>query len=123
MTVTLDTSYTIKSKRHNAALDYALEQMKKSDISPFIEAVYLFGSCARGQEKWESDVDLLVQLAPSFLQYPELKRKLYLLRAEASTDNLYDVEADIKFVIGTEWESSAMLFYENIKREGKQLWH
>lgn len=43
----------IKSKRHYLALQYALDQIKKSGLSQFIEKIYLYGSCARGEEEWD----------------------------------------------------------------------
>ena len=52
----------IKSERHQAALEYALEQIKNSPLRPYVQATFLYGSCSRGEEKYSSDVDLLLVL-------------------------------------------------------------
>lgn len=113
----------IKSIRHYQALQYALAQIQKSKLNLFVEKVYLYGSCARGEEKWNSDIDLLVQLQVEAREYPETKRQILLLKGLASTDKLEDPEADIKFVFGSEWENSSMLFYRNVRREGINIWN
>lgn len=113
----------IKSKRHYLALQYALDQIKKSGLSQFIEKIYLYGSCARGEEEWDSDVDLLVQLREEARKYPETKKQILLLKGAVSTDEIADPEADVKFVFGSEWENSSMLYYANVKKEGINLWH
>ena len=44
-------------ERHDRALAYALDYLKTERC---VRAVYLFGSCARGTEKYLSDIDLFV---------------------------------------------------------------
>lgn len=112
----------IKSKRHYQALQYALDQIKKSELSRFIEKIYLYGSCARGEEEWDSDIDLLVQLQEEARRYPETKKQILLLKGEVSTDEIADPEADVKFVFGSEWGNSPMLYYTNVRRDGINLW-
>lgn len=112
----------IKSKRHYQALLYALEQIKKSELSQFIEKIYLYGSCARGEEEWDSDIDLLVQLREEARKYPETKKQILLLKGEVSTDEIADPEANVRFVFGSEWENSSMLYYANVRRDGINLW-
>ena len=53
--------------RQEQALHYALNAIKKSPISPFVTDVILFGSCARGEEKYSSDVDLLLVLTTDLI--------------------------------------------------------
>lgn len=48
-----------KFKKHQRALDYALLQIKESPIFPYVKNIIVYGSCARGEEKWDSDLDLL----------------------------------------------------------------
>ena len=38
-------------------MDYALSQLKSSKVYPYIRHVYLYGSCARKMQSYESDVD------------------------------------------------------------------
>ena len=44
-------------KRHDELVAYALPRLAQND---FVQKVYLFGSCARQTETWDSDVDLFV---------------------------------------------------------------
>lgn len=47
----------IHSNRQQKVLDYALDQIQSSTLMPYINAIYLYGSCARRQEHWDSDVE------------------------------------------------------------------
>ena len=51
--------------RHKLALDYAMQVLKSAEYKDVVHRVYLFGSCARGEERYHSDVDLLVVVAPN----------------------------------------------------------
>lgn len=53
----------IKSERRQAALEYALKQIKNSPLRPYVQATFLYGSCSRGEEKYGSDVDLLNEVS------------------------------------------------------------
>ena len=75
----------IRSKRQRDAAEYALRTIQSSCIRPYIKTIYLYGSCARGEEKYSSDVDLFLELSESFRSRPELKKYLYLLKSEAPT--------------------------------------
>lgn len=50
----------IRSKRQRDAAEYALRTIQSSCIRPYIKTIYLYGSCARGEEKYSSDVDLFL---------------------------------------------------------------
>ena len=67
----------IRSKRQRDAAEYALRTIQSSCIRPYIKTIYLYGSCARGEEKYSSDVDLFLELSESFRSRPELKKYLY----------------------------------------------
>ena len=41
----------IRSKRQRDAAEYALRTIQSSCIRPYIKTIYLYGSCARGEEK------------------------------------------------------------------------
>ena len=72
--------FQIRSKRQAAALEYALDQLHRSDIAPYIEKVYLYGSCAKGEENWDSDVDIFIQLSETCRDHPEIKKCMILLK-------------------------------------------
>lgn len=43
--------------RQDNALAYALDALRNSSISAYVKDVYLYGSCARSQARYDSDVD------------------------------------------------------------------
>ena len=47
----------IRSKRQRDAAEYALRTIQSSCIRPYIKTIYLYGSCARGEEKYSSYFD------------------------------------------------------------------
>ena len=112
----------IQSERQQLILEYALNRLIISPLAPYIDAVYLYGSCARGSEHWDSDVDLLVQFNRSLRDHPELKREMRLLKSQVTTDNIYDPETDLKIVVGNDWRHSNMPFFENVRKEGLLIW-
>ena len=64
----------MKSRLHKEALINVISQLKEYKE---VDSIYLFGSCARNQEKFNSDVDLIVFLnIPHEQQYFTLYRQL-----------------------------------------------
>lgn len=105
--------------RHKQALRYAMEKISCSPLASYVNELYLYGSYARGTQTWESDVDLLLILDGNA---PNLKKKIIKLKAEVSQDGIDDVQVDLKVLYGNAWKESSMLYYQNIRREGKKLW-
>ena len=103
----------IRSKRQRDAAEYALRTIQSSCIRPYIKTIYLYGS---------SDVDLFLELSESFRSRPELKKYLYLLKSEVSSEELDDAETDLKIVVGDDWKRNKMLYYTNVRKEGIQIW-
>ena len=64
------------TRRHLDALDYAINKIKKSPLLVYINDLILYGSCARGEEKFGSDVDLLLCLNEEARAYKELQRRV-----------------------------------------------
>lgn len=118
----LMTSKRPLSKRHERAISYALQQMKASPLSPFVNNVILYGSCARKEQRWRSDVDLCMVLSPSVKELNEFKKAIYILKGSISETNTDSVEVDLKVLIGNEWEKDNTLFYKNIRKDGISIW-
>lgn len=112
----------IKSARQQATMEYAISQIINSSISNYIVAVYLYGSCARNEEKFSSDVDLLLELRSDFPATPKLRKDIVRLRSDVMTDDIFDPEVDLKVVVGDEWKKNKMPFYKNIRKDGVLLW-
>lgn len=50
------------------------------------------------------------------------EKEIIKLKAEVSQDGIDDVQVDLKVLYGDAWKTSQMLYYQNIRREGKKLW-
>lgn len=118
--------YEIPSTRHKDAICWTLTLLEDSILHNYIEDVLLYGSCARGEENEDSDVDLFVIFSSDIEQvdnFAELRRAMRYLRGNAMQEDVDNaVEVDIHMTIGNEWETSPELYYQNIKREGISIW-
>lgn len=112
----------IKSERHQKALNYAINQIRLSPLYPYLKELYLFGSCARNEQKWRSDIDLFMQLDDEVVKVEHWKSEMFRLRSFVSSDELYEPECDLKIVLGPEWKENDMLFYKNVRKDGVRLW-
>lgn len=101
--------------RHSQSLQYALRVLGQDKYKRYIRAIYLYGSCARGEQRYWSDVDLFVVL------YPEIpKSVIRSMRIDVVPDsNLPEVE--LKTSLSDNFSTSRQ-FNENMKKEGKLLW-
>jgi len=95
-----------------------LFSIKKSVLSSNPDAiVILYGSYARGEEKKESDIDLLILLDKDKITWQDEKKVKY---------PLYDIEFDTGNIISPlvlskkDWETRHRItpFYENVVNEG-----
>lgn len=111
------------SNRHKNALKYALTMVRKSLLCPYVNDLILYGSCARKEQKYSSDIDLLLILNEKFLEDSTLRTPMRLLKSQVMTDNIEDPEVDLKIVIGDEWKTNHMQYYKNIRKEGISVWH
>lgn len=108
--------------RSDKAIQFALAEIKKSDIGSYVQHVYLYGSCARNEQSYGSDVDLLIELDESFRTSKGKLTLISELRSRLSNhdEGLPDIE--IKFVIGEQWKTDNTIFFSNVRRDGKKLW-
>lgn len=103
--------------RHLQAMDYALKVLSEEPYCQYIDAIYLYGSCATGRQTFDSDVDLLVQYAPSFDQKIGRAMRIAVMPEDMG---LPDVE--LKFVQQDYWKEASDAFSRNLRREGILLW-
>lgn len=111
-------NFIISSSRHQKALEYALNKAKSSPIAPFIKETILFGSCARGDFHFSSDVDLIFVLDDNFTKYSELKSDLFTLKGNISPSDSELSDVDAKFYSESNWNNSDSFFIKNIKKDG-----
>ncbi len=110
------------SERHKNAMTYALKKIQQSPIALYVKNVILYGSCARGEASWGSDVDLCVLLNEDVRNLPNYAQIIHLLKGTISEDDARSAETDIKFVIGDEWQNSGMLYFKNLRKDGIPVW-
>lgn len=107
--------------RHNKTLSYALQTIKQSPVSPYVSRLLVYGSFARKQHKWDSDVDLFLELSED-IPFNEFRDELIRLKSRVSPPDLTLPEADLKIVVGNRWRQSEMLYYQNVKKDGINIW-
>lgn len=112
----------VLSQRHSNAIQYAVKNIKDSELQPYITDLILYGSCARKEQKYSSDIDLLLVLSEEFHKHKELRMPLRKLKSQVMTDDVEDPEVDLKIVVGRDWETNPMQYYKNIRKDGISLW-
>ena len=111
---------TIGSVRHDLALQSAKQKILRSKLSLYAKELYLYGSAARGEVCWDSDIDLLLVLDPSQKNSRELKREIIYLKGSLTDEEVDAPEVDLKVVFGNGWRTSTQTYYKNIVQEGKK---
>lgn len=110
------------SERHVKAINYAVKQIKQSKVAPCVKDLILFGSCARQEAGWNSDVDLCLILLSSVKEIDDFSKIIHELKGTISEEQMNSVETDLKVVIGDDWNTSPMLFFKNIRKDGISIW-
>lgn len=102
--------------RHEKSLQYALSVLTSERYRAYLDAIYLYGSCARGDQKYTSDVDLLLKLRKNVPA--DILRSM---RVEATPDDWELPEVELKYFLGEQFSQSEQ-FDRNLREEGKVLW-
>lgn len=109
-------------QRSNLSIKHAVDVIRRSQLSPYVSAVYLFGSCARNEQTYSSDVDMLLELDENI---DKEKYHMEIIKVISSVTPLDDTlpEVDLKIEIGDMWKQDGTTFHKQILKEGKQLWN
>lgn len=102
-------------RRHKLALEYALSVIQEK-YGEYINEAYLYGSCARGEENYDSDVDTLL-----FIKDSMPKEKRLMIGADTCPDDFTLPDIDIHIYLGSLEEKEDNCFFTNIKTEGQRL--
>ena len=108
-------------KRSALSLKKACVLIENSMLEPFVERLILYGSTARGEQTYNSDIDLLLVLTKT-KELQNYKKYIYMLKSELTSmdQNLPDV--DLNIVIGNDWEKNEDLYYQDIRKDGIDIW-
>lgn len=101
--------------RHAESLRHALNVLSQPEYKKYIRAVYLYRSCARQEQKFDSDVDLFLFLDDEMPD--ELIREMRM----AVIPHYSLPEVEIKFS-KTETFSSSRQFNRHLERDGRLIW-
>lgn len=102
--------------RHEKSLNYALSILTGNQYLPYLDAIYLYGSCARGEQKYASDVDLLLKLKADVPH-----NILRTMRSEATPDDWELPEVELEFFSGSHFSNSHQ-FNKNLEKEAVLIW-
>lgn len=112
----------IKSERHRNLLDKTLLLIKESMLSPYIRDIILYGSCARQEEKWKSDIDLFVEFEQDILNDEFLYNEFRQLCSRIRPSKLSEPDIDIHFTCSEEWKTSNNIYHKQIRKDGISIW-
>ena len=112
----------VYKKRSLISINYAIAQIKQSKIAPFVQVLYLYGSCARNEQDYDSDVDLLLELSDD-IDLDKYRSDLLILRSKIISTSDDIPEADLRIEIGSTWKNSNLFFYKNIKKDCISIWN
>ncbi len=107
--------------RTQKTIEHALRIVKQSKIAPYICSVIHYGSAARNEQSYNSDVDLLVVLQDDFSS-KELKREILLLKGSVKPENLSDPDVDLKISFEDTLKHSTDAYYASVRRDGVDIW-
>ena len=108
-------------RRSLETIKYAYSLIKNSEIAPYVNKLFVYGSCVKKEQRYDSDVDLFLELKDLSVikQYRDL---LIQLRTLVNPIDLDLPSVDLKIVIGDSWQHSDNIYFKNIRREGVNIW-
>ena len=109
--------------RHLRALKYAKAKIIRSSLSKYVKDVILYGSTARGQAGFSSDVDILMILDEKIRKYKRYNDAIRYLKGNISTDDYSLPEADLHVVFEDTWKNDNSAYLSNVRNEGFSIWN
>lgn len=109
-----------KMERHEKALAYAVKVIQNSPLAEYVMELYLYGSYARGDYKYSSDIDLFLVLEEEARGHHS---EIMELKSEVTdAEDFEGVDVDLKVAFGDAWKKSNQFYHKNIRRDGKNIW-
>ena len=116
--------YVIKSERHQRTLHQYISSVLSNEFVKYINKIYLYGSCARNEQTFYSDIDLFIVLKEN-INDDEFWKVKSVLSGECMlcvSDAANDADIDIHYTKNSEWYSTNDFFYEQIRKDCILLW-
>lgn len=116
--------YVIKSERHQRTLHKYISSVLSNEFVKYINKIYLYGSCARNEQTFYSDIDLFIVLKEN-INDDEFWKVKSVLSGECMlcvSDAANDADIDIHYTKNSEWYSANDFFYEQIRKDCILLW-
>ena len=110
-------------ERHLTTIEHAKSKIRKSPLSKYVKDVILYGSTARGQSRYSSDVDMLVVLDNRIKNHKRYNDWITYLRGNITPDDFTLPEADLHVVFDEKWREKDDAFFSNINKEGFSIWN
>lgn len=108
-------------KKSDASIAYAVKEISKSPVAPYVKHLFLYGSCARNTQTYKSDVDLFLVLSEK-IDTEQLHDAIMILKSKVTPTDSCLPEVDLKVEIGDSWRENSMLYYKNVRKEGIEIW-
>ncbi|WP_435549127.1 nucleotidyltransferase family protein [Desulfobacterium sp. N47] len=106
-------------KKQNKAIEEYAKFLKKMYGMAVLKAV-VFGSCARGEDNKNSDVDILIIISD---QYAELKDEIGMSSYEIALKNNVVFSPIVMDESTYKWyQINKDPFYKNIRKDGIEIW-
>lgn len=109
-------STNLLQKRHEIALNYAVSEIVKWQYAKSITEIYLYGSYARGEQRYDSDVDIYVICSQNVPVTALRDLKIAVMPEDYSLP-----EVEVKFGFRP-LEEETDFFHANIRKDGILLW-
>lgn len=87
-----------------------------------LKSVILYGSCARGDNRKDSDIDIMILVALTEEQIHMSREKVSIYTYNFNMENDMEIVPAIKDVQHFRYWSKVHPFYQNIQKEGVELY-
>lgn len=103
--------------KFDQALAYAIQEIGNWKYRNYIKKICLYGSCARNEQRADSDIDLYLELEAGVPM-----KELRALKISCNPDDWRLPDVELKIDIGENENRFDDLFHKNIQKEGVVLW-
>lgn len=112
-------------ERQRNTIKFVVNKIIETDISNIVQSIWLFGSCARDEDIYSSDVDIVCIINSC---NPEDRRIMRRIRSEASCTNVGDPDVDIIFkynngnITCIPWNEDNSTFSKQLRKDAIKIW-